>query len=287
MNRVMRFDITLLTEVRHPDLTSDDRLLRGALEARGATVRAAIWNDPAVDWSASAVTVFRSTWDYFHHIREFAEWLDVVELQTRLVNDGKTVRWNMHKGYLRDLAERGVPIVPTLFVDHGDHFDLSPPQAPGEWSDVVIKPCVSGSSFGAARFDLRTATAEAQSHLQSLVAVRDTMVQPYLAAVETERERSLIFFDGSYSHAIRKTPFTAWSAGATDLRHDASAEEIAFGRGVLGVLDTMPAYARVDIVPADGSPLLMELEVIEPSLFFDALPGSEDALAEILLRDVR
>lgn len=279
------FDITLLTELRYPDLTPDDRQLRGALEARGARVRAAIWNDPSVDWSRSKLTVFRSTWDYFHHYDEFVAWLDRVDTQTQLVNEPSTIRWNMHKAYLADLERDGVRIVPTLFAQRGETLDLARIMTERGWSDVVIKPCVGGSATGAKRFDLTTHLVEARDHLAALTTKREAMVQPYLPSVETECERSLIFFNGTYSHALRKPAFTTLGVEQPVHAHEPTDQEHAIAREILATLEAMPVYARVDLVPAEGTYLLMELELIEPAFYFRvAPPEAVDRFAEVIVQ---
>lgn len=277
----MSFDVTLVTYETLPDGGDDDQLLAQALAATGARARFAVWSDPAVDWSASPVTVLRSTWDYFHRAAEFAAWLDLAASQTRLVNPHRVVRWNMDKRYLADLETRGVPVVPTLFVRKGEAVDLAALCADRDWREVVVKPTISGGAFGTKRFAAERIADEAAAHLAGLTQTREAMIQPYLAAVETQRERSLVFLGGVFSHAFLKAPFGIdYSASVI---HAPSAGELGFGHRVLEAIGEPVAYARVDIVPSDQGPLLMELEVIEPNLLMGLAPGSAERLAALLL----
>jgi glutathione synthase/RimK-type ligase-like ATP-grasp enzyme len=283
------FDVTLLTYEKQPELTPDDQLLQQALERKGVRVRVSPWSDASTVWGNSTVTMFRSTWDYFHRTTEFEGWLRRVEQSTSLVNDCDLVRWNMHKRYIADIERRGVAVVPTIFLKRKEPQDLMEVCRSRGWSEIVIKPCVAGSAFGARKFKLGGAADEGCSYLKELVLERDTMIQPFMNEVESAGERSLVFIDGGFSHAARKAPFSAGPAGGQSLEtvHHADAEEIAFGRRVLDTLPSEPVYARVDIVPAEGRMLVMEVELIEPVLFFRFAPLAADALAEVLVRKLK
>ncbi len=279
-------DVTLVTYSKFPDLVPDDFYLRDALVARGASVRAAVWDDPSVDWAASTLTICRSLWDYFHKVRAFEAWLERVKNQTRLINSAQTIRWNMHKGYLLDLQTRGIQTVPTFFGKTGSTVDVVAVCNAQGWTDVVIKPAISGSSVGARRLNREQFAREAQAHIDDLLTRGDVMIQPYLAAVETERERSCIFIGGTFTHAILKAPFNAGAAGNVETREfraNLSRTEFDFVHRVLDVLDEAPAYARVDFVPTESGPQLMELELIEPSLFFEFDPKAAETFADVLI----
>ncbi len=279
------FDITLLTYEKQPDLTSDDQLLHDALVRRGTAVRVVPWSDARVRWAESSLTMFRSTWDYFHRAGEFQHWLKHVEPLTCLVNDAGLVRWNMHKRYLADLEARGIAVVPTEFVNRYAQVDLAELCEARGWGEIVIKPCIAGSAFGARRFDLLHASGDARAYLGELAADRDAMVQPFLREVEHEGERSLVFIGGEFSHAARKAPFSAAPAGgqSPETVHDSRHAEIAFAECVFDALPAKPLYARVDLVPAAAGWLVMEVELIEPVLFFRLAPSCADRLADMLL----
>ena len=212
----------------------------------------------------------------------FRHWIETVDGQTRLVNSPEVLAWNIDKSYLEDLRRRGIAVVPTRYMQTfepillDENFDFLGSV------EVVIKPTVGGASFGAARFDLSCERPAAHEHARTLLQSRRIMIQPYLRVVETERERSLVFIDGRFSHAFHKAPFSDTSVGEVlSRRHEASPEERAFGAAVLHAAPPL-AYARVDFVPGGDGPLLMELELIEPALLFECGPGSAERFADQL-----
>lgn len=261
--------------------------LCATLGERGIAHRVVHWDDPAVEWSSFAVALIRSTWDYMDRLSEFLVWSERVAAQTCLLNPPEVVRWNTHKGYLLELAGRGVPIVPTRLLRPGEEVVLP---ATGEF---VIKPAVGAGSRGARRF--RTGSDEARDHAQALLAEgRDVLVQPYLAAVDAQGETALVHVDGQFSHAIRKGALLSADGAATSAlfapeqicARTPSAVERAVAAQVLAALpfDRVPLYARVDLLTGqDGQPVLLELELTEPSLFFAHAPGSAARLVDALL----
>jgi hypothetical protein len=271
-------DVTLVTWRELPELDPDDRPLAAALRERGLEVAIVAWDDPAFDWSSTKLAVLRNPWDYFHRRDEFLAWAERVERVTRLENPLAVVRWNLHKGYLVELAQRGAPVVPTALVRRGEAFDVARHAAAHAWEGVVVKPAVSADSWEthvvpATELDL------AQGHLDRLAAARDVLVQPFLAAVEDHGERCLIFLEGEFSHAVRKNPITRggrWAGLPEGTPVVADAAERAAAEKVLAAAGLGPLlYARVDLV-RDGNrqPCLLELELAEPTLFLaDASAG--------------
>ncbi len=277
-----RCDVTVLTYDRYPALHDDDRLFAQALRGRGASVRAAVWDDPSVDWSASPVAVFRSTWNYFEHPQAFTAWLDRAQRLTRLVNAAETVRWNADKSYLLELQARGVPVIPSEIVAAAHPRPIGDLCRERSWGDVVVKPAISGASFRTQRFS--AGGDAAQAHASALLAGgRDVLVQPYLPQVEREGEYALIYFGDVFSHAVRKLPFNGVPPDGLEAPVDVPAPWKALAESILRCLPELPAYARVDLVPGGDGPLLMELELIEPTLFFRARPESAGLLAERVL----
>lgn len=280
------FDVTLVTYRGLPDLTPDDQRLSAELEGSGLSVRSAVWSDPEVDWSRSTLTLLRSTWDYFQAPEEFLAWLAKAENETRLVNSPALLRWNHDKHYLDSLDARGIPTVPTLFVDAGSSVTLADAVAMFGTTDLVIKPAIGGAAYGARRFAIGREFGESTSHLDVLTASGSALIQPFFDSVLTKRERSLVFLDGHFSHAYLKPPFSAGTmAGeAGEIEHSPEPAELELARAALSSLEEQPIYARVDMVLKDGRPHLMELELIEPALHFHLAPGSEALLADALLR---
>ncbi len=264
--------------------------LRAALAARGLAHQIVHWDDPALDWAAFDAALIRSTWDYMDRLPEFLAWSERVAKQTRLLNPPEVVRWNTHKGYLLELAGRGIPIVPTTLWRPG-----SDPVLPVQ-GEFVVKPAVGAGSRGARRF--RSAGEDARRHAQALLAEgRDVLVQPYLARVDERGETALIHFNGVYSHAIRKGPLLAPDGDATSAlfapeqispREPSPAERELASR-VLAALPfaQVPVYARVDLLnDGAGQPVLLELELTEPSLFFDHAPASAGRFVDALLAHI-
>jgi glutathione synthase/RimK-type ligase-like ATP-grasp enzyme len=245
-----------------------------------------VWDDPAVDWSAYRLAVVRSTWDYTPRRDEFVAWAERVGSLTRLENSAATLRWNTDKRYLRTLAEKGIPVVPTHWIEPGD-----PVRFPFDTA-FVVKPAVSAGAKDTSRYspaDERAAT----DHVRRLQGQgRVVMVQPYLARLDEAGETGMIYLDGAYSHAIRKgailrpdVTFVNGLYATEDIRRrDPSDAERKLAERVLAAVPGT-LYARVDVAPGPGGdPLLLELELTEPSLFFGCSDGAERRLAAAIAR---
>ncbi|MDG4782657.1 hypothetical protein O7614_23630 [Micromonospora sp. WMMD961] len=285
--------VALVTCADLADLDPDDRLVLAPLTARGITVETAVWDDPDVDWSSYDLVVLRSPWDYALRRDEFVAWAATVPV---LVNPAEVVRWNTDKRYLAELSAAGVPTVPTSWVEPGEGWQ--PPAGTGEY---VLKPAVSAGSQDTGRYDLadpehRTLAA---AHVRRLSeAGRVTMVQPYLPAVDTEGETALLFLAGpdglAFSHAIRKGPMLIGPDLGPDglykaeeiTSRTARPEQLAAAEKTLAAIPggtRQLLYARVDLIPGpDGEPVLVELELTEPSLFIGYADGAPDRLADAI-----
>ncbi len=298
--------IALVTAREALPLDEDMPPLVGALQARGARVHTPYWDDPSVDWSRFDVAVLRSTWDYVDRIDEFLAWADRSRCATNLLNSPEVVRWNTDKHYLEHLERHGVPPVPTRFIEPGADVDaefdaflaggagsLTVGQAT-VFSDFVVKPSIGAGSRDAARYR-RGDAAAALAHLRRLVATerRSTMLQPYLDRVDDFGETALLHFAGSFSHAIRKGPLLR--AGDALVEGLFAPEQIAprmpddaerrLAADALAALPfAMPLYARVDLIrDRDGRPVVLELEMTEPSVFLAHAPGAADRFAQAIL----
>jgi hypothetical protein len=288
--------VALVTCADLPDLTHHDRLLADALVARGVAPDIAVWDDPAVDWTRYDLVVLRSPWDYIERRDEFLAWAESVPA---LANPATVVRWNTDKRYLRDLAAAGLPVVPTTWLSPGDRVELP---AQGEF---VVKPAVSAGSVDTGRYDAaaRAQRQRAVSHAARLLGEgRTVMVQPYLGEIDTAGETALLYLGGVFSHAIRKGPILSGpytgadrAYGSDDItgRTPSDAELRVAERVLAAAARIVPGadrllYARVDLVPGTaGEPVLLELELTEPSLFLADGDGAADRLAEAVLRAAR
>ena len=287
--------LALATCAELPDLDQDDHALRDALTQRGIAHEAVVWDDPTVDWGAYPHVVIRSTWDYTERPAQFADWTRRVERTSTLLNPAAAVGWNIDKNYLRDLENTGVPIVPTIWLDPERNFDSRAihTRFPA-FGDFVIKPTVSAGSRDTGRYqaDVTPSRSLAIMHAKNLLGVgRRVMIQRYLRQVDTAGETALVFFDGEFSHAVRKGPILDGPFRADDNelfareemspREATDAEREVAERVVAALPQLAPGvekpllYARVDLIPDDeGNPVVLEVELTEPSLFFAHSDGS-------------
>jgi len=277
--------IAIATCAEHEELKADDRLLREALAASGAEATAVVWDGEQPDWGELDLCLVRSTWDYHDKHERFLTWTRRVERATALHNPAGLIAWNSDKGYLRQLAEAGVPTVPTLWIDRGSDVDPAALLAREGWEEVVVKPVVD---LGAKNLH-RVRAGEAAEALAAVLARHDAMLQPFLPSLEAEGELSLIYIDGGFSHAARKRPGggdfrvqSIWGGTVEAAEPDAAHLEVA--RQALSQLAEAPLYARVDLVAGlAGEPALIELELIEPNLYLSTHPPAAAALAAAAL----
>ncbi|MFH8799739.1 RimK family alpha-L-glutamate ligase [Streptomyces sp. NPDC017936] len=283
--------IALVTYDPGPE-PSKDRDLPGlvrALRDAGAEATAVPWDDADADWASYDLAVIRSTWDYSWRAAEFTAWAERCARATRLANPVGVVRWNADKRYLGDLADAGVPVVPTRYAAPGEPAGL-----PAD-HEYVIKPASGAGARYAARYtpdQHDTAVRHlARLHEEGLTA----MVQPYVKAIDTGGERALQFFGGRLLHASRKravlAPGTAFDADK--VAHPGlepwtpTPAELAVAERALVAVPGAPEllYARVDLVEGeDGQPRVMELELVEPNLFLDLHPASVPRVVEAVLK---
>ncbi|MEU3418987.1 hypothetical protein AB0F39_10645 [Streptomyces murinus] len=276
-----------------PSKDVDLPVLVRALNDAGARADAPYWDDPGIDWSAYDLVVVRSTWDYSWRAAEFTAWLERVARATRIANPAEVIRWNLDKRYLGELAAAGVPTVPTSYLAPGAD---GAPALPTD-HDYVIKP----TSGAGARFAARYTPAEHETAVRHLARMHaegfTAMVQPYLQGIDVTGERALQFFGGRLLHASRKgavlspgTPYDADKVAHPDLTPwQPTDAELAVAEKALAAVPGSAApllYARVDLVDGpDGTPRLMELELVEPNLFLFLHPDSLPRTAAAILAE--
>ncbi|MEO8504946.1 MAG: hypothetical protein ABI609_13695 [Acidobacteriota bacterium] len=278
----MRIALVSMTVLDQDDF--DEVPLARALEARGFESVRVGWDDPRVDWSGFDAALLRSTWDYHHRRDEFLLWARRAAAETRLFNPPDLIEWNSHKFYLRELEHAGIAIVPTVFLERGSAADLPAILEHEGWDAAVIKPAVSADSFATERAE-RLSPEAGQRHLDQHLAERDMLVQVYMPAVVEPGERCLVAIDGEVSHAVRKRSkfLGGRHAGPEGVPVPVEADEGSAAENILKRIGHPPLYARIDLIrDGDGVPRLMELELVEPSLFFAARPGAAEALVEAL-----
>lgn len=253
--------------------------LARAIEARGVGASIVAWDEGPLHRDFDAA-ILRSTWNYVPVRDDFCAWVESAAMTTRFWNPPDIVRWNTDKTYLRDLEARGVPIVPTRFVSQTLE-EIS-------WRDVVIKPRISAASFATRRFDLSQSRSEAEAFLREH-RERAMMVQPYIDSVDAYGERSLVWIAGELTHAIRKVPRFSDGEERVGSALSICEDEFEVATKALAPMAERLLYARVDLVrDAENRPCVMELELVEPSLFLlQHLPALErlaDAVAASLDR---
>ena len=305
----MNLRIALVTAREAFPLDEDMPPLRAAMAEAGVTADVPCWDDPGVDWAGYDAALLRSTWDYVDRIDEFLAWCERCARQTRLLNPPGVVRWNTDKHYLLHLAKAGVPVVPTRFLEPGTDagaglaaFLAGGPSgctaggAPA-FDEFVVKPAIGAGSRDAARY-ARGEAGAALEHVERLIgAGRSVMLQPYLARVDAQGETAVLYLGGGFSHAIRKGPLLRRGAGLVeglfapeDIRaREAEPAELAVAAAAFAAIPfEAPAYARIDLIRDDtNSPVVLELELTEPSLFLAHAPGAAERLARHLLQRLR
>ena len=283
--------VALATAAARPELDEDGPALLAALAAVGIEAHVEIWDDPTVVWGSYDRVVVRSVWDYIGRPAEFLRWADDVAAVTSLHNPAAVLRWNTDKTYLRDLAVAGVAVVPTVFLPPGSPL----PPTSGEY---VLKPTVSAGSDETARYgDGERDTAE--EHLARLHAAgRTAMLQPYLRSVDSDGETAVLYLGGAFSHGVRKGQILFAGQGVQAMILDKDEREQIVARTpseaehalASAALAAVPGggadllYARVDLVLDDaGAPLVLEVELAEPSLFLLHAPGAAERFAAALV----
>ncbi|MFI7116246.1 RimK family alpha-L-glutamate ligase [Amycolatopsis sp. NPDC049868] len=255
-----------------PEGDGDEHAVPEALADLGFKTRWAAWDDTTVDFGAADIVVLRATWDYAERHDEFLSWTESVPA---LSNSAEVVRWNSDKSYLAELGDAGVAVVPTTLI--------APDEKAPRWpkGEFVLKPAIGSGSRGAGRF---TAGDAAAAHLSGLQADGNTvLLQPYQSRVDSDGEIALVYFGGVYSHAFSKAAMLGRELDESGLYVTESLAPVQPAAGfralaedaldataaLLGILRAELLYARVDLVAGpDGRPLLLELELVEPSLGF-------------------
>ncbi len=273
-----------------PHLSTDDKLAADELEARGHSIAPAIWTDPAVDWRGFDLVVLRSCWDYHKRFERFTAWLARMEtLGVRVANSTASARWNAEKTYLRDLQQGGVRTVPSVWLRRGTPVSMDRLRAEVaalgvDAAELVLKPTVSATAWLTWRVSL-DATALPEGFCAAL-AEHDFIVQPFIDEI-VEGEWSLVFFGGTFSHAVIKRPregdFRVQDefGGRAELVRAPDAL-VSLAARILRCAPESSVYARVDGVETSAGFVLLELELVEPHLFLALAPGAPARFADAL-----
>ena len=291
-------DVTILTDDRYVKPTGltpyienillEDSLIQKALEKKGFNVARKSWSDPGFDWSDTRYALFRTTWDYFERFDEFIRWMGRTSRILDFINPFKLAQWNLDKHYLLDLQKKGIPIVKTKFIKPLTRTTLLEEVEKMDTIEAVLKPAISG----AARHTYRLKPHNIANHekvFQRLIKSESMMIQPFIKSILEKGEISLMVIHGKYTHAVLK------KARPGDFRvqddfggtvHDYHPTDriIELAEKTVEACPYHPLYARVDIVWDDtNTPVVSELELIEPELFFRKNERSADMLATAIV----
>ena len=284
------FKIVLATSIVATGLDEDMAPLVEACRRSGMQASVLAWDDPTVAWKRFDAVLIRSTWDYTERTTEFLRWCEQVDQASVLLNPLPVLRWNTDKHYLSELAAAGIPTVPGVFVEPAEDAlpALQSYLAGHPRGQFVVKPAISAGARDTQRYSPEQEFAAASHIARLLDAGRSVLIQPYLASVDHQGETGLVYFDGNFSHAIRKaallptdqpTTQSPYAAGDIQPRDPAQDELQLAGRALVAAgkilnLDRPLTYARVDLIRDDsGAPRLLELELTEPSVFFAHAPA--------------
>jgi glutathione synthase/RimK-type ligase-like ATP-grasp enzyme len=276
--------VALVTSSAYPQLYEDDLLLASALEAIGIRAIPAVWSDESIDWGSFVALVIRTPWDYFERNAEFRRWLDArIASGVLMCNSADILDWNYDKRYLQDLESAGLSLVPTICIARGEKADVAALARARGWNEVVVKPTISGGGWRTWRFFVDDAAAYAKE-IEKTLEDRGVLVQPFLPEIVTGGELSILFFDGVYSHAVRKRPKAGdyrvqFQYGGTNESVEVEPSLVAQAHACVLAAPSLPVYARVDGVVKDGQFLLMELEVFEPLMFLARHPEAAGRFA--------
>lgn len=264
-------------------LIREDMYIVEALEKMGIHAIRRGWDDPQFDWLSTQAVIIRTTWNYAQHFPQFRTWLAHVAAQCQLFNPLDVIRWNIEKSYLRDLENRGVHAVTTVYASRDEKLETV--MDGHGWEEVVIKPVVSADAAHTYRIH-RKDVAQYQVIWQKLQQEREMMIQPFQRQIAEKGEVSCIVIGNHFSHAVRKIPKNGDfrvqdSHGGSVVTYQPDADEMAFAEQAIAASPWPTLYARADFVrDNEGRLAIMELELIEPELFFRFRPQAATELAE-------
>ena len=287
-----RGSVALVTCREALGIDYDMPLLLEAVRAAGIAVDEVCWDDESIDWSTYNHVVIRSTWDYHRRYDEFMQWVRAVSSVSTMSNSLDVITWNTDKHYLAEVAAMGLPVVPTVFIEPGHEAWLDQVHELLTQGDVVVKPAISAGSNDTER---HSNIDVAQQHISELLsAQRSVMLQPYMADVDVESETGLVFIDGKFSHAFAKGALLAQEKNMSGGLYaeeeigvrQPTAEQLLIGERAVKWLTSRFGkllYARVDLLPTAQGPVIIEIELTEPSLYLLLHPEAATELANALI----
>lgn len=292
-------DVVILTDERYvnpkkrnayiDNVIKEDQLVLDAISKRGLSGKKVAWSDDSFDWTQTKMALFRTTWDYAEKFTAFSDWLMEVSMKSRLINDYETVVWNLDKHYLQDLKDKGVNVVETYFIEPGDTRTLKELHETLGWTDTVLKPAISAAAKDTFKLNPDT-ISDHEERYAYLIKDETMMLQPFQEDVLKRGELSLMVIGGAYTHAVLKVAkpgdFRVQDDfGGTVEDYTPSQAEIDLALAAVQACDTLPLYARVDIVTDNnGTPAVSELELVEPEMWFRNNEEAAERLADEVVK---
>lgn len=284
--------IAFVTSSVKPDFAGNDLQVVEVLKSAGTSVQPLPWDVDTAEWNSFDLVVIRSCWNYHHHPEKFKRWIDQMERQkVKMFNPLKITRWNLHKGYLKDLERQGVLLPETIWLNKGSKVTLSTVMSEKNWAKAVVKPAISATAFNTFLVSQSEAD-QRQQKFEGLLAEADLLIQEFITEVQEQGEWSLIFFDKKFSHAVIKQPAERDFRVQNDFGGSAKPSKppaivLSEAEKILALVDEPLLYARVDGVISRNRFLLMELELIEPMLFLEKENGSATAFANAMMAFIK
>ncbi len=279
--------IAILTCDKLPNLNTIDQLLIPELAKHNIQATIEIWSDTTIDWTKFDYLIFRNTWDYFERETEFNNWLQHIQkLGVKTFNPIEVIQQNKHKFYLKDIQNLGITIIPTVFIDKTNDFNLKG-LIPQDWKKAVIKPAFSGASYQTEVFDCIDIEAINKIY-QPIAQEKELLLQKFMPEIQTLGETSFIFFNKKFSHCVNKKPvngdFRVQSQfGGIYTESMPEKALIEKAQKIVNTFNNSLLYARIDGIVIDNQLHLMEIECIEPDLYFEYTTGGIERFVTALL----
>lgn len=271
----MNKKVILLSMDNTKNFFTYDKLLIDPMKNIGWDAEEISWRNESIDWNDYNAVIVRSTWDYQKDHKKFIEVLEKINNSSaHLENDLELMKWNMNKKYLFDLEQNGVRIVDTLWKTQFNFEEMANSFEIFKTNELIIKPNISANADNTFRLS-KEKLEETKNELEIIYMNREFMVQPFMENIIEEGEYSLFFFNGEFSHCVLKKPkekdFRVQEEHGGKFKSVVPAPElISIGKNIVSKISATPLYARTDLVrTSDNDFALMELEIIEPSLYFN------------------
>ena len=283
--------IALLTCEKLPNLLETENQLIPKLAKHNIVAKAVIWNDETINWEDYDVLIFRNTWDYYEKQIEFDNWLDKIQkLGIKTLNSISIINKNKHKFYLRELQQLGFTILPTIFIEKTKELNLKK-FIPNHWKKTVIKPAYSAGSYQTELFDISEVDIINQKY-QDIASQKELLLQEFMPEIQTLGETSLIFFNKKFSHAVNKKPIEGEfriqiQYGGKYKLVQPNQDIIEKAQKIVNTFSEDLLYARVDGIIIGNEIYLMEIECIEPDLYFNLAEDSMDKFVNSILELIK